>query len=78
MVAANECNLHVSQLKDYLSLRCLSVSGPKAELVARAFVAWEQNIGIKLEASALKKKNKIEYKTRLTMANVPDPVSIEG
>ena len=69
-------SMSCGQLKDYLSLRCLSVSGTKAELVARAFVAWEQNIGIKLEASALKKKIENEYKTRLTMANITDPVSI--
>ena len=64
------------QLRDYLSLRCLSTSGVKSELVARAFVAWEQQMPIKLSNSELKTKLHKEYEDRLAQGNIPDPYSI--
>ena len=64
------------QLKDYLSLRCLGTSGIKSELVARAFVAWEQKTPIKLASSALKAKLDKEYEYRLKLAKIPDPKMI--
>lgn len=39
-----------NSLKDYLSVRGLSVSGKKAELVARAFVAHEMKMEIILSS----------------------------
>ena len=66
------------QLKDYLSLRGLSVSGTKSELVARAFVAWEQKTQIKMETSVLQKKLSREYFGRLKVGNIPDPTTIGG
>ena len=49
-------SMSCGQLRDFLSLRCLSTTGVKKELVARAFVAWEQKTPIKIGASALKKE----------------------
>ena len=69
-------SMSCGQLRDYLSLRCISVSGTKAELVARAFTAWEQRIPISLQTSALKKKLDDEYESRLKLGNIPDPVKI--
>ena len=43
--------LSVGSLKDYLNVRGLQTTGRKVELVARAFVACEQNIPIKLPLS---------------------------
>lgn len=43
--------LSVGSLKDYLNVRGLQTTGRKVELVARAFVACEQNIPIKLPMS---------------------------
>ena len=39
-------DLTVKQLTDYLSVRGLSTSGRKTELVARAFAAMELKLGI--------------------------------
>ena len=64
------------QLKDYLSLRCLSVVGTKSELVARAFVAWENKTEIKVATSVLQKKLTKEYFSRLKLGKIPDPMAI--
>ena len=41
---ADFLNLTVSSLKDFLALRGLNVTGKKADLVARAFGAYELNV----------------------------------
>ena len=38
------CNMKVEELKVYLRLRALRISGKKAELVARVFSAMENNV----------------------------------
>ncbi len=38
--------MKVVELKDFLRLRGLKVSGQKEELVARAFVAMENNVAV--------------------------------
>ena len=58
-------HLTVSSLKDFLVLRALKQSGPKAELVARAFGAYELNVPRKFSQEQISKKIREEYVRRL-------------
>ena len=60
-------------LKDYLSVRGLSVSGKKAELVARAFVAAEMKVDIILSSEEQLVKLNNEYAMMLSDKNIEDP-----
>ena len=54
----------LGELKDYLSLRGLSVTGKERELVARAFSACERNVGLVVNNEELRSRLAIEYKHR--------------
>ena len=54
----------LGELKDYLSLRGLSVTGKKRELVARVFSACERNVGVVVNNEKLRSRLAIEYKHR--------------
>ena len=54
----------LGELTDYLSLRGLSVTGKKRELVATAFSACEQNVGAVVNDEELRSRLAIEYKHR--------------
>lgn len=66
-------HLTVSSLQDYLSLRGLSKSGKKEELVARAFGAYELNVPKKFPQEMISGELNKEYKRRLTSHSAPDP-----
>ena len=68
----------VTSLQDYLSLRGLSKSGKKQELVARAFGAHELNVPIKFPQETISMELNKEYKRRLTTHNAPDPKEISA
>ena len=59
----NFIQMSFGELQDYLSLRKLSISGKKSELVARAFAACEQGVPIAISDAELEKKLKVEYKS---------------
>ena len=66
-------HLTVTSLQDYVSLRGLSKSGKKEELVARAFGAFELNVPKKFPKEMISRELNKEYKLRLTSHNAPDP-----
>ena len=58
-------SMKVEELKAYLRLRGLKVSGRKEELVARAFVAMENNVPIVRTAEEVEKPLACQYSTKL-------------
>ena len=69
-------HLTVTSLQDFLSLRGLSKSGKKDELVARAFSAYELNVPVKVPQEVISTEVKKEYQQRLSHNNAPDPNEI--
>ena len=68
-------SMHVNNLKDYLTVRGISVSGyKKIELVARAYSAAEMDLPIILSSADLTKNLEEEYSKRLREF---DPKNIE-
>ena len=55
----------LGELKDYLSLRGLSVTGKKRELVARAFSACERNVRVVVSDEELRSRPTVEYQQRI-------------
>ena len=66
----------VSSLQDYLSLRGLSKSGKKEELIARAFGAYELNVSIKFPQEMIFNELDKVYRRRLTTHSAPDPKEV--
>ena len=71
-------NLTVGTLKDFLSLRGLSTTGRKIELVARAFSAYELKLPVKLTAQELNTKIQNQYQERLQKHGLVDPQNTES
>ena len=63
-------HLTVSLLKDFLALRGLKQSGRKAELIARAFGAYELNVPKKYTQEQIYKQIGEEYAKRLKTNNL--------
>lgn len=55
----------LGELKDYLSLRGLRVTGKKRELVARAFSACERNVQVVISDEELRSRLTVEYQQRI-------------
>ena len=71
-------SINVNNLKDYLIVRGISVSGyNKTELVARAYSAAEIDLPIILSSADLTKNLEEEYSKRLREFNIFDPKNIE-
>ena len=70
--------MNVDELKSYLKLRCLRVGGKKEELVARVFVAVENNVQPVKTAVEVEKDLKLCYEKKLNVdgRNIPDPMKI--
>ena len=67
-------SMNVNNLKDYLTVRGISVSGyNKIELVARAYSATEMDLPIILSSADLTDNLKEEYSKRLREFNILDP-----
>ena len=71
-------SMNVNNLKDYLTVRGISVSGYKViELVARACSAAEMDLPKILSSADLTKNLEEEYSKRLREFNIFDPKNIE-
>ena len=57
--------LKVQELKTFLRLRGLNVSGHKEELIARVFVAYENNVPLIKSAEDVQQEIALEYRTKL-------------
>ena len=70
--------MKVQELKDFLKLRGLKVSGKKAELVARAFVAVENKVETVKTAEEVQQEIKSEYQHKLVFngESFPDPMKL--
>ena len=70
--------MKVDELKSYLRLRGLKVSGTKKKLVARAFVAFENNVPISMTAEQVQEEIKKSYHEKLLVdgLKIPDPFGI--
>ena len=68
-------HMNVDELKKYLRLRALKVSGRKEELVARVFYAVERNVS---QSRQLEEELNKEYQYKLTLdeVTIPDPYCI--
>ena len=69
-------HLTVTSPQDFLSLRGLSKSGKKDELVVRAFSAYVLNVPVKVPQEVISTELKKEYQQRLSHNNAPDPNEI--
>ena len=67
--------MEVDELKKYLRLRGLKISGRKAELVARVFAAHENNVQPVKTAAEIEIELSQEYQAKLLQVDyvVPDP-----
>ena len=63
-------NWTLTTLKDYLGIRGLKQTGRKAELVARAFGAYELNAPKKLTREKISENIKKEYNERLEINKI--------
>eukprot|EP00111_Clytia_hemisphaerica_P001069 TCONS_00003065-protein len=72
-------SLKVVELKNYLRLRGLKVSGVKDDLVARAFVAAENKSPVVKTAEEVQSEIKTEYEQKLLYEGktLPDPFKLE-
>ena len=67
--------MKVDELKMYLRLRDLKVSGKKAELVARVFAASENHVPAKKTAEEVESDLRNDYQAKLLLDSqvIPDP-----
>ena len=67
--------MKVDELKMYLRLRDLKVSGKKAELVARVFAASENHVPVKKTAEEVESDLRNDYQAKLLLDSqvIPDP-----
>ena len=72
-------SMKVEELKDFLKLRGLKVSGRKIELVARVFAASENNVPLVKTAVEIEQDLHKEYQSKLLINNIsiPDPYKLE-
>jgi len=70
--------LKIEELKNYLRLRGLKVTGKKVELVARVFAAMENNVQLVKTAVEVETELGEEYvaKLKIDERNIPDPFKI--
>ena len=73
--------MKVEELKSYLRLRGLKTSGKKEELVARVFVAIENDVPLVKTAEEVEKEVAFNYHQKLnleTEAIIPDPFRLDS
>ena len=71
--------MKVDELKAFLRLQGLRMTGKKDELVARAFVAIENNVQVvqTAEQAGVELKRDYENKLKVLDETIPDPLSIK-
>ena len=72
--------MKVEELKIYLKLRGLKVSGTKKELISRVFVAGENDVQPILSAIEVEDDLRKSYEKKLIIdgKTIPDPMKIPG
>ena len=67
-----------NELKTFLRLRGLKTTGRKEELVARVFVAIENDVPIVKTAEESERENLQEYNSKLSIdgSSIPDPFQL--
>ena len=70
--------MHVNELKNYLKVRRLKISGSKNELVARVFSAMKNNVMPVKTAVEAEEDLKKEYEKKLSVDDrlIPDPFKV--
>ena len=73
-------SMKVEELKSFLRLRGLKVSGTKQELVARCFVAKENDVSIIKTAEEVQAEIAQEYSSKLKVGEetIPDPFKLDS
>ena len=73
------CQMKVPELKTFLKLRGLKVSGKKCELIARVFSAIENKVQVVKTAEEVEGELSREYKSKLSVNEtaIPDPFQLE-
>ena len=71
--------MKVEELKEFLRLRGLAVHGHKEELVARVFVAHENNVPLVKSAEEVEQEIAAEYRDKLVIDDeeLPDPFHLQ-
>ena len=71
--------MKVEELKEFLRLRGLTVHGRKEELVARVFVAHENNVPLVKSAEEVEQEIAAEYRDKLVIDDeeLPDPFHLQ-
>ena len=71
-------NMKVDELKSFLKLRGLKTSGRKEELIARVFIAFENDVPLVKTAVEVEEDLKETYfkKLKIDDRNIPDPFQI--
>ena len=72
--------MKVPELKNFLRLRGLKITGIKPELISRVLYAVENNIPILKTAEEIESQIKMEYEQKLHVENItiPDPFGISN
>ena len=74
------CQMRVEELKSFLKLRGLKTTGRKDELIARVFVAQENNVALIKDAVEVEEDLKRAYEDKLKLEGrstpLPDPFKI--
>ena len=72
--------MKVEELKNFLRLRGLRVTGKKEELVARVFIAMENDVPVLKSAEEVQKEISEEYAKKLThrRCDHPRPILIKN
>ena len=65
--------LLVKQLSEYLSVRGLSTSGKKVELISQGFAAMELKLNIIESTESQKIKLQAQYDNKVSELEIPDP-----
>ena len=65
--------LLVKQLSEYLSVRGLSTSGKKVELISQGFAAMELKLNIIESTESQKIKLQVQYDNKVSELEIPDP-----
>ena len=79
MDLATISRMKVEELKEFLRLRGLRVTGKKEELVARVFVAVENDVPVQKTAEEVQQEISVEYDAKLLIrgSRIPDPLKLD-
>ncbi len=70
--------MKVEELKSFLRVRGMKLSGNKSILVARVFIAIENNVEPLPTAKEVEKTLSVEYNTKINSYGIPDPFLLKN